>query len=184
MSVRISRSAGLACIAAVVAAAVTASTGCGGENGSAPRAGAQRGLPGAAVGDLAPGFETMDSAGVTVRLGDLLGPTTLFNFFCGCDPCRRLAKAQAGLLNRFAEVTVITVGYLDPAAIPSFRRDTGLGGRFLRDPFGDIGAAYEALDCPQCLVLEQGRIAYRSPAPPADTTAIAAELRRVLERSR
>lgn len=133
------------------------------------------------VGDSAPDFVASDYEGKEWQLKRLRGRRVLLTFFCGCEPCRKLARELAPLASRWRGVQILVVSYLDLTAVPAFQRDTNLSAPFLMDPFGDVGARYDSLTCPRCWVIdERGRIRYSNQATISDIGEVVRHIERYL----
>lgn len=131
----------------------------------------------AASPKAAPGFTAADIDGKPRTLKDLRGkPVTLF-FFCGCEWCRRFAKAWAEIdrsgglptaeaeQNRNADNPRTVVVFMgDADNVRAFVEDTGLDASRtvpIPDPRMDVTMKYKAVECPRIFVLDrEGRIRY------------------------
>jgi len=133
--------------------------------------------------EKSPDFQLSDFEGNEWRLGDLRGRKVLLDFFCGCTPCRSMAREQARLASRWGNVQILVVSYLDHSKIRAFQKDTDLSVPFLMDPFGDVGERYDSLTCPRCWVIdENGNILYTNRDAKEDVHTVVQRAARFLER--
>jgi peroxiredoxin len=149
-----------------------------------------------AVGEAAPGFTLMDTAGNKVSLSDFEGKVVVLEWLNPDCPFV-VRHYKAGTMKSLAEkyggkgvvwLTINSTNYMDAAANAKFKADHGLPYLILVDQSGEVGHLYDAKTTPHMYIIDgDGTLVYigaidDDPRGSSDTPAnyVAAALDEVL----
>lgn len=124
---------------------------------------------GVSVGDKAPGFTLMDSAGNEVSLSDYSGKIVVLEWLNpDCPFVKRHYKAgtMKTIATRYGGegvvwLTINSTNYMDAAANAKFKADNGLPYTILVDQSGEVGHLYGAKTTPHMYIIDdEGVLVY------------------------
>lgn len=136
------------------------------------------------AGEPAPDFVLQPYAAVpnsSVRLSDLRGKRVLLNFFCGCDPCHKLAATWEGAHRSSPKLAVLGVSTMGSGHVARFRKETGVTFPLLFDPGYTVAEKYDSIHCPRSWIIDlSGNVAYTNRPTQDDVSTVARALRQRL----